>query len=70
MTAPIGAHASALMALRAKSLQAYGVDPKMLTNIENHTLLPLIDEKTRALALSKREERAIAVQHEHSLSLI
>ncbi|GAB0174778.1 MAG: hypothetical protein HHAS10_06570 [Candidatus Altimarinota bacterium] len=70
MTAPIGAHASALMALRAKSLQAYGVDQKMLTNIENHTLLPLVENQTRALALSKREERAIAVQHEHSLLLI
>jgi hypothetical protein len=70
MTAPIGAHASALMALRAKSLQAYGVDPKMLMNIEDHTLLPIINDKTRSLAISKREERAIAVQHEHSLSLI
>ena len=70
MTAPIGAHASALMALHAKSLQAYGVDTKMLINIENHSLYPVIEEKTRALAISKREERALAVQHEHSLALI
>lgn len=70
MTAPIGAHASALMALRSKSLQAYGIDPNMLVAIEEHTLLPVVEDKTRALAISKREERAIAVQHEHTLTLI
>lgn len=70
MTAPIGAHASALMALRAKSLQAYWVDPKLLITIKDHAFLPMLEEKTRALAISKREERALAVQHEHSLTVL
>ena len=69
MTAPIGAHASALMALRAKSLQAYGIDPKALIELEAHPIIQR-DEMTRALALSKKEERALAVQEEHALMII
>ncbi len=67
MTAPIGAHASVLMSLRAKSLQAYGIDAKLLMSMEEHELAIIPENKTRALALSKKEERSLAVEHEHAL---
>lgn len=70
MTAPVGAHASALMALREKSLQAYGIDPKALIIPQQSSLLLAPENITQSLAKAKNEERALAVQSEHHLMVI
>lgn len=57
----IGAHASALMKLRATSLKAYGIDPHSLA-IEEYSA-----SETRSLAKIKKEERSLAIQTDHSL---
>lgn len=66
---PIGAHASALMSLRARSLQAYGIDPQALMVTESQALMEMPDADTRALAKISRESRALAVESEHALIL-
>lgn len=65
----IGAHASALMKLRATSLAAYGIDPKSLILHNEYRKESSID-RTRALAQTKKEERALAVQEDHSLMVL
>ena len=67
MTPPIGAHASALMALRAKSLQAYGLDPHALMISREQSMTTLPESPTRSLAKITRESRALAVETEHAL---
>jgi hypothetical protein len=64
MVAPIGAHASALMALRTQSLEAYGIYPRGLIVREHHPLMKVDESPTRTLAKSKHEERALAVAAE------
>ncbi len=61
------AHASALMNLRAKSLEAYGIDPKSLMVIESHSLIEWKGEKTRALAKIGKNSRALAIETEHAM---
>lgn len=63
----IGAHASALLTLRARSLQAYGIDPQALILPESRELVEMPHADTRALAKISRESRALAVESEHAL---
>lgn len=66
----VGAHMSALLALRARSLEAYWVDPKALMMADSQALAETPRGKTRSLAKISRESRALAVESEHSLMVI
>jgi hypothetical protein len=63
----VGAHMSALLSLRSRSLAAYGVDPHALTLTESRALMDMPGSKTRALAKISRGSRALAVESEHAL---
>ena len=63
----IGAHASALLALRGRALEAYGIDPHALMVSETHALMKLPTDDTRALAKISRESRALAIEADHAL---
>lgn len=65
----IGAHASALINLRMRSLEAYGIDPQALMLRELHPLIKQ-EDATRSLAKVSKESRAIAIQNEHALALV
>ena len=66
----IGAHASALIQLRKRSLAAYGIDPHALTVAETHALTKTPEHKTRMLAKVSRDSRALAVASDHALLVI
>jgi hypothetical protein len=66
----IGAHMSALLSLRSRSLQAYGIDPTSLMQRSEHDLIELSPNKTRALAKIAKESRALAVESEHHLTVV
>lgn len=66
----IGAHMSALLTLRARSLEAYGIDPKALMMTDSRALVEMPTTKTRSLAKISRESRALAVEKEHNLLII
>lgn len=66
----VGAHMSALLALRSRSLEAYGIDPKALMMTDSRSLVETPRSKTRSLAKISRESRALAVESEHSLMVI
>lgn len=66
----IGAHMSALLSLRARSLEAYGIDPHSLMTTEQRSLVELPQSKTRSLAKISRESRALAVESEHAIMVI
>jgi hypothetical protein len=63
----VGAHMSALLSLRSRSLAAYGVDPHALMISESHALVEMPSAKIRSLAKISRESRALAVESEHAL---
>ena len=65
----IGAHASALISLRSKSLAAYGINPHALIIAETHTLMNMADH-TQTLAQVSRESRSLAIESDHSLVLV
>lgn len=59
------------MKLRAKSLQAYGIDPKelMVINTE-HSLMNLPESKTQSLARISKNSRALAIETDHAIVVI
>lgn len=63
----VGAHMSALLSLRSRSLEAYGIDPHALMLTESRALVETPSRDTRALAKISRESRALAVESEHAL---
>ncbi len=70
-TSTLWAHASTLMKLRAKSLQAYGIDPRDLAiNNPTRSLIELPESKTRSLAKIAKNSRALAIESEHAIVLI
>ncbi len=66
----VGAHMSALLTLRARSLEAYGIDPKALMMPDTRAVVEMPSTKTRSLAKISRESRALAVESDHSLMVI
>lgn len=66
----IGAHMSALLSLRARSLEAYGIDPQSLVAKEELDIIEMPPSRTRSLAKISRESRALAVESEHALVAI
>lgn len=52
------------MKLRVTSLAAYGIDPRALVAQEGPS------SETRALAKTKREERALAIQEDHNIVIV
>ena len=63
----VGAHMSALLSLRSRSLEAYGIDPQALMVTESRALMEMPASSTRSLAKSARESRSLAVESDHSL---
>ena len=66
----VGAHMSALINLRARSLEAYGIDPKALMMTDSRSLVEMPTSKSRSLAKISRESRALAVESEHALIVL
>ena len=66
----VGAHMSALLTLRSRSLQAYGVDPHELMIAESRELVEVPESRTRALAKISRTSRALAIESEHALVVV
>ena len=66
----VGAHMSALLTLRARSLEAYGIDPKALMITDSRSLVEMPTSKSRSLAKISRESRALAVESEHALIVL
>lgn len=69
-TSLIGAHMSALLALRERSLQAYGIDPHAIINNAPQELIEIPESRTRALAKISRSSRALAVESDHTLMVV
>ena len=66
----VGAHMSALLNLRARSLEAYGIDPKALMMTDSRSRVEMPTSKSRSLAKISRESRALAVESEHALMVL
>lgn len=73
----IGSHAYALMSVRARSLEAYGISPnslikykesRELMQTEEHRELMLTDP-IRSLSKISKESRALAVEEDHALMI-
>ncbi len=73
----IGSHAFALMSVRARSLEAYGISPNTLMKYKESRELMwhsdhrelMIPDPVRALSRISKDTRALAVQEDHALMI-
>lgn len=57
-----------LMKLQAKSLRAYGIDPRnLIINTENRAPIGIHNPKIRSLAKVAKNSRALAIETEHAI---